>query len=75
MKKTQELNELREKNDTSLYREMIAEEKRLADLRFKASFRKLKNFKEIKKARKKIARLWTILAERTEQKLAEKESR
>lgn len=63
MKKTQELQELKAKNKTDLFKDLKESQKKLTQLRFSASFKNLKNYREIAKTRKKIARIWTILGE------------
>lgn len=68
MKKTEELKELKGKDVKSLFKELQEAEKKMTELRFSASFRKLKNFHEITKERKKIARIWTILTEKAMEK-------
>lgn len=65
MKIKTELQELRSKNKKELFSEMQEAQKKLTELRLGQAFRKLKNYKEINKTRKKIARLWTILTEKT----------
>jgi len=70
MKTIQELKDSRAKDSKSLYLEIKNLENKLTELRFKSSFRKLKNYQEIKLIRKKIARIWTILAERAIEKLS-----
>lgn len=70
MKKTIELQELRAKNKKELFKELQITRDKLTEYRFSQSFRKLKNYKEINRSRKKIARLWTILT----QKLLEEEN-
>lgn len=71
MKKTVEIKEIREKDTKSLVKELKDLEKKVSDLRFKASFRKLKNFHEITVSRKRIARIWTILGEKVIQNMKE----
>lgn len=71
MKKTVEIKEIREKDNKALIKELRELENKVSDLRFKTSFRKLKNFHEITVARKKIARIWTILNEKAIQKIEE----
>jgi len=65
MKKTQEIQELREKDKKELFLKLQESQKKLQELKFGASFRKLKNYHEITKVRKRIARIWTILTEKT----------
>lgn len=70
MKKSNQIKELKEKSDEALYKELIELRKKLSELKFRASFRKLKNYHEITQARKKVARIWTLLNERTIEKLS-----
>ena len=65
MKKVEELKELRSQNDKDLYKEISTLNHKLSELEFKASFRKVKNYREIRQFKKRIARIWTILAEKT----------
>ncbi len=69
MKKKLEIKNLQEKTDKALYQELIDLNKKLTELKFKQSFRKLKNYHEITFARKKTARILTILNLRIRQKL------
>ena len=46
MKRKQELNELKEKDDKSLYKELESSNKKLNEMQFKAAFRKLKNYQK-----------------------------
>lgn len=64
MKKQVELKEIREKDTKALVKELADLNKKLADLQFKASFRRLKNFHEITIIRKKMARIWTVINEK-----------
>lgn len=63
MKINQELQELRGYNKKELFNKLQESEKKLTELQFKASFKKLKNYREIIKIKKRIARIWTILRE------------
>lgn len=72
MKKNIQLKEIREKDDKALFTELTALNKKLVELQFKTAFRKQKNFHEITDTKKKVARVWTVLAERAEQKLETK---
>ena len=65
MQKNTYLKDIREKDLQALFLELKKLDKKLIELQFKASFRKLKNHQEISKSRKNIARVWTILAEKT----------
>jgi len=71
MKKVAELKELRDKDEKALYKELTDLNKKMIDLKFNASFRKLKNFHEITATRKRIARIWSILSEKAESQLEE----
>lgn len=64
MKTAQELKELRTKDSKSLYSEIGKLNAEISELKFKATFKKLKNFRQIRQSRKNIARIWTILTER-----------
>ena len=65
MKKTDEIEKLRAKTKKELFHELEESEKKLMDLRFKANFKKLKNYKMIKSTSKRTARIWTVLTENT----------
>lgn len=73
MKKTIQIKELKGKETRDLFRELADTEKKISELRFKASFKKLKNYREITMLRKKVAWIWTILSERTSEELAKSE--
>jgi len=75
MKATQELKELRTKDSKSLYSEIGKLNAEISELKFKATFKKLKNFRKIRQSRKNIARIWTILAERALDELEKVETR
>lgn len=75
MKKTVVLKELRSKDTKTLFAELAASRRKLAELRFKASFRKIKNYQEISYEQKKIAWIWTILSEKALQALKDKEAK
>lgn len=64
MKKKELIKELRAKDTKSLFKELEESQKRICELQFKASFRKLKNYKSVCTERQKIARIWTILSEK-----------
>lgn len=72
MKVKKELQEYREKENSALFGELKELNTKLTQLQFKASFKKLKNYQEIKMLRKKIARIWTVLGEKTLMQLKEK---
>ncbi len=65
MKKKENLKELRVKNNKELFRDLTSLQKKMTELKFKTSFRKLKNYHEITVVRKKIAQIWTVLSENT----------
>jgi large subunit ribosomal protein L29 len=69
MKRTQQVKELTEKDNTALYKELEVLNNKLVTLRFDVSFRKLKNLKSIRETRKQIARIWTILNSRAVEKI------
>lgn len=73
MKKTEMLKDLKSKDSKNLYSELQDVNKKITELRFKAAFRKLKNYQEISILRKKVARIWTILAQRALQELIAQE--
>ena len=75
MKKTIILKELRDKDTKSLFSELAGSRRKLSELRFKASFRKIKNYKEISFEKRKIAWIWTILSEKALQELKDKEAK
>jgi len=65
MKKTTALQELKTKDKNTLFQELRESQNKLIKLRFDASFGKLKNLHDITNERLKIARIWTILAEKS----------
>lgn len=75
MKKSAEVKQIRATETKALAKELADLNKKLTELRFKSSFRQLKNYHEITLTRKKIARIWTIMSEKAAvkyQKQAEK---
>lgn len=64
MKSKTEIQGLRGKSKEELFKELTDAQKKLTELQIGQSFRKLKNYREIKNTRKKVARIWTILAEK-----------
>lgn len=74
MKETQVIKEIRQKDEKALMKELQDLYQKMTDLRFKASFRRLKNFHEITQTRKKIAQIWTVLNEKALAKLNENPS-
>lgn len=69
MKKNLELKEIRSKEMTVVSSEIAVLDKKLVELQFKTAFRRLKNFHEITQTRKRLARLWTILNEKAQEKV------
>ena len=72
MKATQELKELRSRDSKELYQEIRESENKLCLLQFRSSFKKIKNFREIRHLKKRQARIWTILAERALAEISQK---
>ena len=64
MKKTQLLKELREAKAESLSKEIVELNHKMSKLKLDAAMSRLKNVKEIKHTRTRIARIWTVLNER-----------
>jgi len=64
MKIKEELKQLRAKNVQQLTKELDKEYDKLRELKFSRAFRKLKDIRAIKKSRRKIARLWTVIGEK-----------
>lgn len=58
------INEIVNKKDEALRKELLELKKRLAEVRFKVSVREERDVKAIKKIKKDIARIMTILRER-----------
>lgn len=65
MKETQELKEIRAKETLELVKEIAPLENKIADLQFRSAFKKLKNYRQIRSLKKRRARIWTILGEKT----------
>lgn len=74
MKKTKELQELRAVKESDLAKELLAAQKKLTELNFSRAFLKIKNYHEITFLRKKIARIWTVLSEKSLSKLEAREN-
>ena len=72
MKKIPELKEIRAKDTKALTLELGVLNKKLVELQFKTAFKRLKNFHEITLTRKRIARIWTILNEKTAENITAK---
>lgn len=68
MKKANELKELRAKNVKVLQADLDNLNNKLNSLRFDKEFRKNKDVNAIKKTRQSIARSWTILREKFNEK-------
>ncbi len=73
MKQQESLKQLKSMDSKELAKELSAANKHLVELKFGAKLRKLKNYKEIKNERKKIARIWTLMAEKALEKLIQEE--
>ncbi|MBI4337275.1 MAG: 50S ribosomal protein L29 [Chloroflexi bacterium] len=58
------IDEVRAKSSEELKKELDEQHKGLLNLRFRWHTRQLENYEEIKKARKTIARMRTVLRER-----------
>ncbi len=61
-----QLKDMRRLSDNELADEMRTAKEELFDLRFKLATRQLKNYRELPAARRKMARLLTVMAERSE---------
>ena len=59
-----EIDDLRALSDDDLQRELISTDRELMNLRFRVATMQLANVNEIKKARKRIARINTVQTER-----------
>lgn len=57
--------ELREKSEKELKRFLAIEREKLRDLRFKVSQRQSKNLRAVRSVKRNIARLLTIIKEKT----------
>lgn len=64
MKKTDELKELKKLDEAALVKELNSAREKLFENRKKLSLDKLKNTSEIKKDKKRIARIQTVLQEK-----------
>ena len=58
---------MRRLSDNELADELRTAKESLFDLRFKLATRQLKNYRELPAARRNMARLLTVMAERSEQ--------
>ncbi len=61
-----QLKDMRRLSDLELASELKTAKEELFDLRFKLATRQLKNYRELPTARRKMARLLTVMAERGE---------
>ena len=59
-----EIDDLRALSDDDLQRELMSTDRELMNLRFRVATMQLANVNEIKKARKRIARINTVQTER-----------
>ena len=62
-----QLKDMRRLSDSELASEMKNAKDEMFDLRFKLATRQLKNYRALPAARQKMARLLTVLAERSEE--------
>jgi large subunit ribosomal protein L29 len=65
-----QLKDMRRLSDTELADELKSAKEEMFDLRFKLATRQLKNYRALPIARRKMARLLTVQAERMEEKAA-----
>lgn len=68
MQTINQLKTLREMEDKKLLKELSVSYDRLRKLNFDIKFRKHKNLADANNLRKKIARIWTILGEKLNEK-------
>ena len=61
-----QLKDMRRLSDTELANELKSSKEEMFDLRFKLATRQLKNYRALPAARRKMARLLTVIAERQE---------
>ena len=61
------IKELKQKNDAELTLDLAALQEKLREMRFKIFSQELKNSKQINETRKTIARIYTLLKERSSQ--------
>ncbi len=62
--KKRELQELKKKPIEALQKELRAEQERLSNLRFDLSLGKVKNVREVRAVKKRIAQIETLLKEK-----------
>lgn len=58
------ISEVRELNNTELYRELVEQERALMNLRFQKTTRQLTNTNALRDTRRTIARIHTVIRER-----------
>ena len=66
MKKSNYLDELKDKNSEQLEMELVSAKKELFNLRFQNATNQLNNTARIKEVRKNIARIQTVLKQKAE---------
>jgi len=66
MKSKEELKELKLKSVNELHKILASSREKLRDLRFKTSQNQLKNIREVRELKKKIARIMTLLKLKSE---------
>jgi len=64
MKAKEELKEIKIKSETELNKLLFANREKLRDLRFKVSQNQLKNIREARVIKKKIAKILTLVREK-----------
>ena len=64
------LKDMRRLSDNELASELKSSKEEMFDLRFKLATRQLKNYRALPIARRRMARLLTVLAERGDEKAA-----
>jgi len=64
MKAREELKELKAKSETELKKILASSREKLRDFRFKVSQNQLKNIREVREIKKKIAKILTLLKEK-----------
>ena len=65
-----QLKDMRRLSDNELASELKSSKEEMFDLRFKLATRQLKNYRALPIARRRMARLLTVLAERADEKAA-----
>lgn len=66
MKSKEQLKQLNDKSLKDLTKELDESYKKLRELKFSKTFRKLKNTSLIKQARTNIARIWTVIGNKVD---------